>query len=487
MNDEAAMEMSDLLVVGGDAKLKEGVGELGARIYSKQEFDPQKSNLSCRVLLLVDPDSEHLTTFSKIWPQGGPLILIVSEDPTHAQHPRSLHFSPREAQKDSFYTLLRGLLRDRKEREAHQMLARVSHDMRSPMSVIKMACQLVKRAGGDEEKRLKHIAMIEESSMTIQTLIGDILDYSKLDHGTVALNVTTFDLPSLLHNVIESIRILANKKDLALELSMGANLPKMVTGDPGRLRQILGNLLSNSIKFTEAGSVKVKVWNEGDFAHFQVIDTGIGMRAESLEKIFQPYQQADSSIIGRFGGTGLGLNICQMLARKMGGDVSVSSDFGKGSCFSFHVRLPEVAERDVSTPLVDWRQIRVWLLGGKSSNHWVDQSRALGMQLELLDDNQAAVEKARSQGPDVLFFDLERGGFIELERILTQFPKSPPKVIVTTSAGQRGDGARCKALGVSGYLTSPFSFYEVQEFIQLVLQPENEEVITRHTLKERRG
>ena len=481
------MELSDLLVVGGGAKLRERVSELEARTYAKQEFDPRESNLSCRILLLVDPDSEILETFAKIWPQGGPLILIVSEEPAHAQNPRYLHFSAGEARKESFFTLLKGLIRDRKEREAHQLLARVSHDMRSPMSVIKMACQLVKRAGSDESKRLKHIAMIEESSMTIQTLIGDILDYSKLDHGTVALNVTTFDLPSLLHNVIESIRLLANKKDLALELSLGAKLPKMVTGDPGRLRQILGNLLSNSVKFTESGSVKVKVWSEGDFVHFQVIDTGIGIRPEALEKIFQPYQQADSSIISRFGGTGLGLNICQMLARKMGGDVSVSSAFGRGSCFSFHVKLPEVAERELTTPLVDWKRIKVWLMGTKSSNHWVEQSGALGLQLELFDDNQAAVEKARSQGPDVLFFDLERGGFIELMRLLTQFPQNPPKVIVTTSAGQRGDGARCKALGVSGYLTSPFSFYEVQEFIQLVLQPKNDELITRHTLKERRG
>jgi CheY-like chemotaxis protein/anti-sigma regulatory factor (Ser/Thr protein kinase) len=347
-----------------------------------------------------------------------------------------------------------------------------------------MACQFMKRKSTEDDPAHGYIQMIEDSSNGIQTLIGDILDYSKLDQGSVTLHETEFDLLPLLESVTGSTRLLASKKNVEVKLELCSDLPDRVSGDPGRIRQILGNLLSNAVKFTQEGYVELRARAQGKNCYFEIADTGIGIAEDALERIFQPYQQADSTILGKFGGTGLGLNICDFLVKKMGGQIEVESTLGEGSLFRFHIELPGVVKEDRMLGDVPWNQLQVWLLADSCPDRWLSEAHTLGLRLQHFKTSQEVAERAVLGNPDVMLFSLENGGFLELGRILNCFTKKTPRTIATTSLGQRGDGARCKALGVNGYLTTPFCFEEVKQLVQLVIHSDRNELVTKHTLKE---
>jgi len=483
---EARAAVSELLIVSDETKLAKSFKSAQPGHLTLLEFESLSSKLACRVLLLNTPTQPALAKVTELWPKGGPLVLVISDNEGDEMGGDFVKFSTREAAKESFQVLVRALIRDKQEKKAHDLLARITHDMRSPMSVIKMACQFVKRKS-NEEQTLRYIQMIEDSSAGIQTLIGDILDYSKLKQGSVSLNTSQFNLPTLLESVLDQTRILVRDKEVEVRSSLDPDIPHTVSGDPGRLRQILGNLLSNAVKFTEKGHVELRAREKDGQCHFEVADTGIGISENSLGKIFQPYKQADPTIMSRFGGTGLGLNICKHLVESMGGRVKVRSRLGEGSLFSFYIDLPSVERSAKTVAEISWKRKQVWHLGGHCPKAWMDGFKAQEVNTLSFTSTQQLAERAVLSTPDLLVFDLEKGGFDELERALNFFPKRTPRVLVTTSIGQRGDGARCKALGVNGYLSAPFTFEELKAVSELILQVEPGELVTKHTLNERDG
>lgn len=474
---------SDLLIVSEDPTDLTPFKAGQATICTQNDFQALPVRQACRVLLLMGPSQQTLDKITKLWPDGGPLVLAVGAVESRVPNSEFIYFSKAEASKDSFLTLVRGLIRERNERQAHDLLARITHDMRSPMSVIKMACQFIRRES-QEDENLQYIQMVEESSNEIQTLIGDILDYSKLNQGSVSLHVTQFDLPALLRSVLDATRLLVKGKDIDVQGEFCPGLPGTVSGDPGRLRQILGNLLGNAVKFTEKGQVELRARLIDGTCYFEVSDTGIGIAPSALEHIFRPYRQADSSIIGRYGGTGLGLNICKLLVERMGGQIDVRSEQGLGSLFYFHIELPEVKREQMDLETLQWDQLQLWQVGESSPEAWVHPFEELGVTIRSFGTGHEVAQRALLSNPDLLVFNLENGGFGELRRILDCFPKKTPRVIVVTTLGQRGDGARCKSLGVGGYLTTPFGFDDLRMTIQLVMRAEPGELITKHTLKE---
>ena len=189
--------------------------------------------------------------------------------------------------------------------------------------------------------------------------------------------------------------------------------------------------------------------------------------------------------MGRFGGTGLGLNICKQLVERMGGAIDVRSRTGEGSLFSFHIHLPSVERTTELATRIDWEARQVWHLGEVGPKTWEAKYKEQEVNLLRFTSAYQLAQRAVLGTPDLLVFDLEKGGFDELERSLAYFPKKLPRILVTTSVGQRGDAARCKALGVGGYLSSPFSFEEMRAVSELILQGKAGELITKHTLKER--
>src|SRR5262249_20387236 len=229
----------------------------------------------------------------------------------------------------------------RREAEAANLakstfLATVSHEIRTPMNGVLGMIEVLERQGLSAAQQ-RTVSTIRDSGKALLHIIDDILDFSKIEAGRLELEAIAFSLSTLVTTTLEAFRPQAISKDLSLDAEIDAGSQDALIGDPTRVRQILSNLLSNAIKFTEHGRVRVHVsttaFGENTRATVAVADTGIGLSAEQLARLFEPFVQADSSITREFGGTGLGLSIVRRLAQIMGGDVAVESAPDAGSIF----------------------------------------------------------------------------------------------------------------------------------------------------------
>lgn len=376
--------------------------------------------------------------------------------------------------------LLRAWLSDTKDDPVQGLLAQISHDMRSPLSVISTAASLIARFGSDSGKTQRYLSLINESSGVLKSLVNDILDYSNIRQGEFAFTTVDFNLPQLLQSLTESFRLLVkNPEELTVDWLGGPGLPESVHGDPGRLRQILTNLMNNALKFTARGQIRLAATPFEGKLRFEVQDSGVGIRPEALERIFLPYQQADSSVHSNYGGTGLGLTICRALTERMGGTIGVESTLGEGSTFWFTADLPVVT---LAQPLAlpELRGHRI-LIGSANANLFTSSLSAHNT-LVVAKTVRDVEENLAGEGFDLHILDLEMGQF-ELVAKAARADRTGA-VVVITSAGQRGDVATCKELGVSGYLTTPIEPRELEIALALAVGTTTQDVITKYTAKE---
>ena len=363
-------------------------------------------------------------------------------------------------------------------RAKSEFLANMSHEIRTPMNAILGFTEVLRRGYGQNEQNWqKHLHTIHSSGKHLLELINDILDLSKIEAGGLKVERIPCKPHHIIRDVVQVLSVKAREKSIFLDVQFASAVPETIFSDPSRLRQILTNLVGNSIKFTDEGGVKIVAGlSSGTRPQLTlaVIDTGIGVAEDKQQAIFDPFVQADTSVTRKFGGTGLGLAISRRFAQALGGDITLRSEVGKGSVFTVRVetgslgdvRMLEPAEALAASEEITaesqtrWRfpSARVLVVDDGDENRELVTVvlEEIGLKVEGAENGQVAVDKALREEFAVIFMDVQMpvmDGFTATRQLRLRGLKTP--IIALTAHAMKGFEEEIMAVGFSGYLTKP--------------------------------
>ncbi|MGE3175132.1 MAG: ATP-binding protein [Planctomycetota bacterium] len=363
-----------------------------------------------------------------------------------------------------------------------RFLATMSHELRTPLNGMVGSAELLQATRLDAEQE-SLVALLHRSSTSLLAIVNDILDYSRIEAGRVCLEDIAFGLHDCVGDVVELQRQVALERGLELTLEVAPSLPAFVRGDPGRLRQVLMNLVSNAIKFTPCGQVDVRVLpasgQRDDLVQFVVQDTGIGIAPVAQDRLFQAFVQADASTTRRFGGTGLGLVISRHLVELMGGAIEFESEPGGGTTFRFTCALAAAAAAEpaatptsrgpdaesAARPRTGTRG-RVLVVDDNPGNRMVVRKMLarLGCAAEEVQDGAAAIAAVGTTSFDLVLMDCSMpvmDGYEATRAIRAMPQRSRVPVVALTAYAMPEDEARCRAAGMDDYLAKPLRMQQL--------------------------